>query len=132
MEPRVPTRLSPAEGRRFAFTVGAALAALASVAWWRGRLIAATVLITFAGLLLGTGLLLPARLGPVRQAWMGLATALSKITTPLVMALLYFAVITPVGLLLRVVGRNPLKRQLSSWVARPAEARNRRDMERQF
>jgi len=108
------------------------LAALASVAWWRGRLIAATVLITFAGLLLGTGLLLPARLGPVRQAWMGLATALSKITTPLVMALLYFAVITPVGLLLRVVGRNPLKRQLSSWVARPAEARKRRDMERQF
>ncbi len=101
METRVPTRLSRAEGRRFAFTVGAALAALAGVAWWRGRLIAATVLITFAGLLLGVGLL-------------------------------YFAVITPAGLLLRVAGRNPLKRQVSSWVARPAEARNRRDMERQF
>jgi hypothetical protein len=65
--------------------VGGAFVALAGVAWWRGRhtiAIGLGALGTTLGLL---GLLVPTRLGPVNRAWMGLATLLSRVTTPLFM-----------------------------------------------
>jgi len=78
---------------------------------------------------------LPTRLGPVQRAWMGLAAALSRVTTPVFLGVVYFGAILPMGLLLRALGRNPLAHpgpQASRWIARPVEARSRRDMERQF
>ena len=47
-------------------------------------------------------------LGPVERAWMGLAHAISKVTTPIVMGVMYLLVLTPVGLLRRRFGGNPL------------------------
>ena len=37
---RVPARLTPAEGRKFGLTVGAAFLVLAAIPWWRGHRIA--------------------------------------------------------------------------------------------
>jgi len=85
--------------------------------------------------LLAAGVVLPSRLGPVRKAWLALGAVLSRVTTPVFLGLVYFGAITPVGLLLRVRGQNPLtrhRRAASCWVPRPEAARSRRDMERQF
>ncbi len=115
MERRVPARLSPAEGRRFGLTVGAAFVALAGALWWRGHDAAAPVPAALGTLLGLAGLVRPARLGPLQRA--------------------YFGVIAPMGLLLRVSRRNALRRlpsQPSFWIPREASARRRRDMERLF
>jgi len=135
METRVPARLSPSEGRRFGFTLGGAFAVLAAVLWLRGRHPAAIVALALAAVLLFAATALPSRLGPVRAAWLGLGSALSRVTTPIFMGVVYFVVITPTALLMRLRGRNPLvrhRRPGTVWVLRPVEARSRRDMNRQF
>jgi hypothetical protein len=64
---------------------------------------------------------------------MGFAVLLSKVTTPIFMGVIYFAVISPMGLVMRVAGRNPLKSGSpdTAWFTRPSDAR-RGVLERQF
>jgi hypothetical protein len=135
LEGRVPAGLSAAEGRKFAFTVGAAFAVLGGIVWWRGHIPIATVFGVLAGSLLLAGLLVPGRLTRVHGAWMGMALAISKVTTPIVMAVIYFLVLTPTALLRRTLGGNPLvhaDRAGSYFVNREPGAARRSDITRQF
>ena len=97
------------ELRKFGITVGIAFAVLAGIVFWRGHATAATVLGSIAGALVLGGLVAPTALGPVETAWMGLAQVLSKVTTPIFLGIVYFVVLTPVGVLRRVLGRHPLR-----------------------
>jgi hypothetical protein len=131
----IPARLTAAEGRRFGVSVGLAFLALAGVAWWRGRGHASVALATIGGLLVVGGVALPTYLGPVFRAWMGLAGVMSRFTTPLMLGLVFYLVVTPVALLMRLVGASPLRRPgagASGWVARAPGRAGGRDMERQF
>lgn len=135
MERDVRARLTPAEGRGFALPVGGAFLALAGLAWWRGQGTVAVVLAAVAGLLLLAGLLVPGRLGPVHRAWMGFALLLSKVTTPIFLGIVFFFVITPLGLAMRIFGRNPVVRKESDgsfWVTRPGGPDRHSDFRRQF
>ena len=134
MASRVSARLTKAEGRQFAFTVGAAFVALAAVAWWRGRPSACGVLGGLGLLLIVAGLTIPAQLGPIQRAWMGLAHLISKVTTPVFLGVVFFLAITPVGWLMRLFGSRPLRRPPgpTAWITRAPEARRSLDMHRQF
>lgn len=124
-------RLSPREGRRFALTLAAAFAALAGVLAWRGRGPVAAGLAGVAALLFVAGVLVPTRLGPVQRAWMGLAHALSRVTTPVVLGVVYFGVLTPAGWLRRRLGGDPLRRRGETcWVERRGGGRS--ELRRQF
>jgi len=130
----VPARLTAAAGRKFAFTVGIAFLVLAGIVLWRGRQTVSWGLGGIGALLILAGLVAPTRLGPVERAWYGLAAAISKVTTPIIMGILYFVILTPAGILMRLFGRNSLVRASASesaWVRRPEGAR-RGDLERQF
>ena len=109
MENGIPARLTPAEGRKFGLTVGAAFGVLAALMWWREHQVAMFVFGGPAAGLLLAGLLVPGHLGPVNRAWMGFAMLLSKVTTPVFMGVVFFLVIMPVGLLMRLLGRNPVR-----------------------
>ncbi len=81
---------------------------------------------SLGGLLVLAGLLVPTRLGPVERGWMAFAHKISKITTPIVMGIVYFFVVAPIGAAMRVFGRNPLKptvRDGSLWVPRSGSGR---------
>ena len=126
--------MTAGEGRKFAFTVGAAFVVLAGISYWRGHRIPVIVLAALGALLLFAGLVAPAKLGPVQRGWMGLAERISRVTTPIFMGLVYFVVLTPVGLIMRAVGRRPLEQKEvdgSYWVRRP-EGRRSSDLSRQF
>ena len=127
-----PARLTAPEGRKFAFTLAAAFGALTALLWWRERQTVAIVLGGVAAAFALAGLLLPGRLGPVYRAWMGLAHAISKVTTPIFMGVVYFLVITPIALLRRMAGGNPLRayQGASGWVDRQGSPRG--DLTRQF
>ena len=134
MEARIPARLTAAEGRKFGLTVGIAFLVLASLVYfWRHKETAGAVLGGLGALLVLAALLVPSHLGSVKRAWMGLAHAISKVTTPIFMGLVFFVVMTPIGLLMRLVGRRPLvhpERSGGFWAA-PASG-GRSDIERQF
>ena len=133
MAHRSSARLSPREGRSFAFTLTGAFAVLAAVSWWRAHPRASVIFGAVAGVLLLAGLAVPTRLGPVRDAWMGLAHAISKVTTPIFMGAVYFLVITPSGIIRRLVGGNPLRHshgKASGWVDRRGSPPT--DLSRQF
>ena len=126
-----------AKGRRFALTLAGAFTVLAAVAVLRHRQTPSTVLGILGFVMLAAALLVPSRLEPVERAWMGLAHALSRVTTPIFMAIVYFVVLAPIALIRRAVGGNPMVHKLESdsyWVAHtrldPDAARRR--MERQF
>lgn len=133
LEKRVPARLSREEGRSFGLVVGGAFLVIMGVTTWRGHEIVAWVTGSLGAALVLAGLTIPTHLGPVQRAWMRLAHAISKVTTPIVMGIMYFVVITPAGLLMRAFGKNPLRHPLDGagfWVARTPE--DRTDMRRQF
>jgi hypothetical protein len=135
MAARVPARLTAADGRKFGLTVGTAFLVFGWIALWRGKPRTATVLFTLGGLLVVAALVVPTALGPVERAWMGLAAAISKVTTPIFMGIVYFLVILPIGLFRRLTGNSPIVtrgRPVSRWEAHvPAVADGER-MERQF
>lgn len=126
-----------AKGRRFALTLAVAFGAVAAITAWRGREMIALVTGSLTVLLFVAGIAIPSRLGPLERAWMSLAHAISRVTTPIFMGIVYFVVLTPAGFIRRTLGRNPLAHSRESgsyWAPRTrhdAEAKRRR-MERQF
>ena len=130
----VPARLTAAQGRRFGLTVGGAFLVFAAIAWWRGGVNATCVLGTLGGVLSLAGLAIPTYLGPVERAWMAMAHVISKVTTPVVMGAMYLLVLTPVGLLRRAFGGNPivhLPHGGGYWKTRP-EGRRASNLVRQY
>lgn len=106
-----------------------------ALSWWRGHEMAPIVLWAIGACLTVAGLAIPGRLGPVHGMWMQFAEALSKITTPILMSLVYFLVVLPTGVLMRRFGRNPLVRPASGtsyWITRTSRRERPADMRRQF
>jgi Saxitoxin biosynthesis operon protein SxtJ len=130
----VSTRLTQAEGRRFGLLVGGAFLVLGALLARRAHLTAASIAVVLASALIVAGLAAPARLGPVYRGWMALAMAISKVTTPVFMGAIFFLVLTPAGLLVRLFGHRPLSRPQGAathWRSRPAEGR-RSELDHQF
>jgi hypothetical protein len=124
------------KGRRFALTLAGAFAVLGGIAYLRHREVTSTVFGALAAMFVVAGVIFPGRLEPVERAWMGLAHAMSRVTTPIFMSIVYFVVLTPIGLIRRL-GGNPLVHKPddgSYWVKREQPDRDaaRRRMERQF
>ena len=134
MSTRVKTApFTPKEGRRFGLLVGAAFLALAVLSLWRGRTMSVVAVFGTVGLLLAlAGAFAPARLALPYRLWMGIARVLAPIMTPVFMAVMYFVVLTPVAVVRRLFGGNPLvaRGPQSFWIERPQGYRS--SMERQF
>lgn len=54
-------------------------------------------------------LVLPRALTPLNRAWTRLSLILHRIVSPIVLGILFFVVITPLGLLMRLLGKDPLR-----------------------
>ncbi len=107
---------------------------LAAVGAWRGRAGPALGFGAVGVALAVAGLAVPGRLGPVFRAWMALAHAISRVTTPIFLGVVYFAIFAPLGLVLRLMGRRLLTRSrgaTSFWIERPPGERQS-DVRRQF
>ena len=124
-----------AHERKFGLTVGTAFLVLMGIMIWRGHETPATVFAVLGGLLIVMGMLAPRLLRPVERAWMAMAHAISKVTTPIFMGLVYFTIVTLIGVLVRLFGRNPIEPHRdgdSYWVSRKHEMVRTGGMERQF
>jgi hypothetical protein len=118
------------EGRIFALTLAGGFLAVALLAMRKGRhrVEDAALVLSAVGVL--AALLIPGRLGPARRAWMKLGEAIGYVTTPILMAILYYVVVTPIAIVRRLAKqRRPTTD--TSWHQRPPLPPRER-MERQF
>ena len=118
-----------ASDRGFGLTVGGILLAIAAVraglhlwdgtapGWLESSLAGiGLVLVVF-------GLAAPARLAPLNRAWTRLGLLLFRVVNPLVLGLIYLTTVVPIGLMMRLLGRDLLSLKLdrqaaSYWVVR--------------
>ena len=124
------------ELRKFALTMFFALAILGAVLIWRKRDIGFVLWgIGSAALLIAW--VQPRLLSPVHKYWMKLALALGLISSHVILALLYYLVLAPIGLVMRVVGKNPLNlhfdnKAKSYWIKREYRKYDKQCYERMF
>ena len=59
-------------------------------------------------------LLRPILLGPVNSVWLKISDVLGWVNTRLVMGVMFFLLIAPIGLLMRLFGKDTLSKELSS------------------
>jgi hypothetical protein len=59
----------------------------------------------------GWGLAAPMTLQPVYRAWMKFGLLLSRITTPLILGIVFYGLIMPMGLVMRLSGHDPMARR---------------------
>ena len=69
------------------------------------------------GVLGGMGLVVPMALKPVYRGWMKFGLFMSKIMTPLIMGLVFFITITPMALIMKLLGKDQMARKLDSKAA---------------
>lgn len=122
--------------RRFGLTLGVVAVAIGSVRFalghphWMWWVAGGVVLFCLA-------LYRPAILALPNQLWLKLGLLLHKITNPVAMALLFYAVIVPTGVLMRLYGRDPLRlrrepHSASYWIMREPPGPPPETMKNQF
>ena len=97
--------------RKFGFVFAIALTVLCGFLWlifgtlFRGLLIAAAIFAIFA-------LIAPGALLPFNRIWMAFAGRLGAANNFLILGIVYFLPILPVGLFMRIIGRDLMHRKL--------------------
>jgi len=94
--------------RRFGLVMAVPLAVIAALLLWKQRPAAPWVGGLAAAFALA-GLLVPRVLSPVERAWMTLAGWLSVVMTYVILTLAFVLVVTPLGLVMRVFRRDPMR-----------------------
>lgn len=108
--------------RSFGVVIAGVLALLAATSWLRGNehwiwwLLAALLFI-------GLALLRPRFLAPFNRVWMRLTLLLNAIVTPVVLFAVFYLSIVPIGLMMRLAGKDPLRLRLDPdaetyWIQR--------------
>ena len=68
--------------------------------WWS---------LAVAGVMLVVTLVRAELLAPFNRVWFRFGLFLHRVVNPVIMAVIYFAVVTPTGLIMRAVGKDPLR-----------------------
>ncbi len=121
--------------RSFGISVGAVLCLIAAALVWRGRVTRAEVVGAVGLVLLAGGYLRPSLLKYPSDAWWAMAAVLGWINARVLLSLLFLLVLTPVSLVWRVTGKDPLSRRRASWPGwqpSPERYRDPRHYERMF
>ncbi len=110
------------ELRKFGLLVGAIFVAWAGLSVWRrGGHPSAYVAGGGGSVLLLLGALAPRLLAPIYVAWMRLAGVLGWINTRILLGVMFFVVVTPIALLGRLFGHDPLARRGRKGASRDAK-----------
>ncbi len=131
---------SPKALRTFGWQVGVVFLLIGGFLAWRWDEVG-TLVRTLSGLggaLLVLGFVAPTFLRPVYKVWMGLALVLGFVMSHVLLAVVFFGLVTPIGLVMRLFGHDPLGRRVAPpggtyWKDREAyDVHDRERMERSF
>jgi cytochrome bd-type quinol oxidase subunit 2 len=123
--------------REFGLIVGGIFVLLSG--WWiyRGKFHAVSqVTLPLGAVLVLLGLVFPRALFLPNKAWMALAEALSFVSTRIILAVVFFGIVTPIGFVKRLFGWDPLSRRApaseSYWRPYSDRQRDPRHYEKMF
>ena len=102
-------QVSAGSDRKFGITVGLVAALIAVWPAIRHHHPVRGWLLVVAAGLITLGVVRPGLLGPLNRAWFRLGMLLSSVTNPIVMGIMYFAAVVPLGTLLRLRGHDLLR-----------------------
>lgn len=93
--------------------------------------------LVLAAVILAVALIRPSLLAPFNRAWMKFGLLLHKITNPVIMGLIFFLTVTPTALIMRAMGKDPLRRKFdpsatSYWIDRDPPGPEPETMKQQF
>ena len=122
--------------RVFGLVFTAFFALLSALSWYRGRWEWPWAL-GFAATFLVLALAWPSSLTMPNRLWTRFGLLLHRIVSPVVLMLMFFLVISPYGLLMRLFRKDPLKLEIrkdldSYWIARTPPGPDPRTMDKQF
>lgn len=127
-------RTAPRDLRWFGVGAGVVLLALAAFAWTRGHAAVAVCAAAAHAALVLAGLVNPRFPELPGRAWIGFGLLLGRFMSWPIFALLYWVAVTPMALLVRLFGADPLRRRAapaeSWWIVREPSPKER--FERQF
>ncbi len=125
------------ELRKFGITMGIALAILGGFSWWREK----DYYFYFLGLSTAFfffGLVITFLLKPIHKFWMALAVLMSWFMTRVILSVLFYLGITPIGFLAKLFGKDFLGLKFdknngnSYWIPKERRKLERSDYESQF
>jgi Saxitoxin biosynthesis operon protein SxtJ len=123
--------------REFGLIVGGVFTLLG--VWWlyRGKFFAVSRGALVLGLLLVLlGLVAPKLLVYPNRYWMKMAEAMAYVMTRLILGVVFFLVVTPIGFIKRMTGWDPLNRRAGSsesyWAPYSERQRDRRHYEKMY
>ena len=113
MDARAPdTKIDTKKLRKFGFTVGGIFTAFLILFVLRHKHHVPYYVALVAGpSLLAGALVWPRALWPVERGWTMLAHALGWINTRILLAFVFFVVLAPIALFMRIIGKDPLERR---------------------
>ncbi len=122
--------------RKFGLMVGGIFLVLGGFALWRHKW-TAPWLLTPGFILFGLGLVWPRALKLIYIAWMGLAFGLGLIVSSILLTVFFYVVITPIGLIARLAGKDFLSLKMepnakSFWQSREKTVLTAAEYEQQF
>ena len=105
--------------RKFGITIGVILLIIAGFLFWKEKE-SFQILLTFGVTLCILGIVIPFILKPIYWVWMIFATILGWIMTRVILSLLFYIIVTPIGLIPRFFGKQFLelkwdKSKISYW-----------------
>ncbi len=113
-----PSGAGAAVLRRFGLEMAAAFSLLGGVLLWKGRAAGPYLLAAAAAFALAA-VLAPRVLAPGERGWMALARLLGTAMTYVVLTVTWVILLTPIGLLLRLLGKDLLalrrRRERATW-----------------
>ena len=97
-------------------------ALLGAYGWWRGSAFYGFALALSAVTLVLT-LAKPDWLAPANRAWMKLGELLNRIVSPIALGIVFYGVLTPMALVMRLIGRDAMQRRFDPsagtyWIER--------------
>ena len=86
---------------------------------------------------LGVSLIAPAMLSPLNRLWLKLGALLHSVTSPIILGVMFFLVITPTGRIMRLLGKDILRLEFdrnvhSYWIRREPPGPDKTSLNRQF
>lgn len=132
-------RIEGPTDRSFGLTVGGILLGIALVKafFFTGWTLLAQALALIGASLVVLALLRPPLLAPLNRAWLRLGLFLFKVVNPIVMFLIYATTVVPIGLFLRLRGKDLLRLRrdptaASYWIPREPPGPTPESMRNQF
>jgi hypothetical protein len=121
--------------RSFGISVGIVLLLITAALIWRERISTAQILGPIGAILLVCGLTRPSLLKYPSAVWWKFAMVLGYINARIILSVVFFLVFTPLSIIWRMIGKDPLARRRanwSGWTPYPERYRDRNHLTRMY